>query len=328
MSLAINVATAEGLVLSADSRQSYRNQKGQARIGSDSASKVFKLSDRIGTTVTGPAFLPEGKVLKNISKFIDDFRRENELENLSVKAVAEKLGMFFDEKYAYKELVKSPPTTLKTDLEKQGFKVSEISPKEKFVEFKFIDSLGRAQTGRWVPEQISFMVAGYNQDSSHMVYIVYVPGEIEEKRNSEVVGKEYGASWTGQTDVVSRIVLGKDPRIMDQLIINGLVNPNDDKDGRITKFMGSLEYIISWGTMTLQDAIDFATLMIETTSAIQRFSDGVVVDPGNIPGVGGPVDVAVITPDKGFVWVTKKTLKSNENSVDLEQIPNLNKIAN
>jgi hypothetical protein len=55
-----------------------------------------------------------------------------------------------------------------------------------------------------------------------------------------------------------------------------------------------LEYNINWGAMTLRDAIDFASLMIETTSAIQRFSDGIRQAPGDMPGVGGPIDVAVI----------------------------------
>ena len=41
MSLAINATTSSGIVLAADSRQSYRNQKGMARIGSDTASSFF-----------------------------------------------------------------------------------------------------------------------------------------------------------------------------------------------------------------------------------------------------------------------------------------------
>lgn len=319
MSLAINVTTAEGLVLSADSRQSYRNQKGQARIGSDSASKVFKLSSRVGVTATGPAFLPEGQILKNVSKFIDDFRREYELEGLSVKEIAEKLWNFFDGKYPYREQVKNPPANLKQDLENQGLRILEMSPKEKFVEFKFQDASGNTRTGRWAPDQLSFIVAGYNRDDSHGVYMVYVPGDIEEKRNSEVKGKEYGASWTGQIDVVARIVLGRDPRVMDQLMLKGLVKPDVDKN-KVKEFMNSLEYVISWGTMTLQDAVDFASLMIETTSAIQRFSDGVAINPGDIPGVGGPIDIAVITPDKGFAWVSKKSLNIGESRLDLEQV--------
>jgi len=77
--------------------------------------------------------------------------------------------------------------------------------------------------------------------------------------------------------------------------------------------------------MSLQDAIDFCVLMIQTTSAIQRFSDGIAADPGDMPGVGGAVDVVVITPDKGFVWINKKKLKAGDNEVDLDKNPDIKK---
>jgi hypothetical protein len=32
-------------------------------------------------------------------------------------------------------------------------------------------------------------------------------------------------------------------------------------------------------------------------------------NPGDMPSVGCPVDVAVITADQGFVWVSRKKLK-------------------
>ncbi len=75
--------------------------------------------------------------------------------------------------------------------------------------------------------------------------------------------------------------------------------------------------------MTLQDAVDFCVLMIQTTSAIQRFSDGIIADPGDMPGVGGPVDAAVITPDKGFVWVARKKLSVGGNEINLDKEANL-----
>jgi len=91
----------------------------------------------------------------------------------------------------------------------------------------------------------------------------------------------------------------------------------------VNKQLRNLQYVIQWGTMTLQDAIDFCTLMIQTTSAIQRFSDGITADPGDMPGVGGSADVAVITTDKGFVWVSKKKLRIGNNEIDLDKIPDL-----
>jgi len=79
MSLGINTTTPEGIVLAADSRQSYRNRKGMSRIGSDSASKVFKIGDKMGVIVAGLAFLPENGVLKNISRFIEEFKKSGSL---------------------------------------------------------------------------------------------------------------------------------------------------------------------------------------------------------------------------------------------------------
>jgi len=37
-----------------------------------------------------------------------------------------------------------------------------------------------------------------------------------------------------------------------------------------------------------------------------------------MPGVGGPVDVAAITSDQGFVWVSKKKLKIEGKEIDLD----------
>lgn len=84
MSLAINATTSEGMVLAADSRQSFRNRKGMARIGSDNAAKLFHLNTRIGIAATGIAFLPEAGELKNISQFVAQFKREASVEEFNV----------------------------------------------------------------------------------------------------------------------------------------------------------------------------------------------------------------------------------------------------
>ncbi len=170
-------------------------------------------------------------------------------------------------------------------------------------------------------DRIALLVAGYNKDDSHAVYTCYIPGEIAKKHDSREKGKEYGASWLGQHDPVSRIVLGWESRILTLKFVQDAIK-NSSKEEILTQ-LRQLEYSIQWGTMTLQDAIDFCTLMIETTSAIQRFSDGIAANPGDIPGVGGPIDVAVITPDKGFVWINKKKLKVAEIEVDLDKEPDL-----
>ena len=321
MSLGINTSTPEGIVLAADSRQSYRNGKGMSRIGSDSASKVFRLGKKCGLIVTGLAFLSDNGVQKNISRFIEEFRSQTDIEDLSVEEISNRLHKFFEEKYQYKTELDNLPNQIKADLERQGCKVSEIKKGKGFVQFKFRDPQGIKREGVAGVDQLQFIVAGYNKDGNHQVYIVYLPGNVEMKRDGRKRGKEYGASWIGQTDVIARIILGFDGRIASLPMLQKVTREIGEDETQ--KQLRGLEYVIQWGTMTLQDGIDFSTLAIKTTTAIQRFSDGIANNPGDMPGVGGPVDVAVITSDKGFVWVSKKNLRFGSTETDLESLPNL-----
>ncbi len=306
MSLAINTTTPEGIVLAADSRQSYRNQKGVSRVGSDSASKLFLINNRIGVAVTGLAFLQENGIYKNISKFIEQFKREIDVEKMSVKDVAEKLHYLFDKKLNWQEQLEKLPDQIKANLSNQGFEIIEIKKDLYSVKFKIKDKSGNIKDGVAGIEGVFLFVAGYNVDGSHEVYNVNIPGEVLKRRDSNQKGMEYGANWIGQTDVVTRIIKGWDPRIFNVPIVNEAIQQKGQPE--IEKQFNSLEYAINWGAMPLQDAIDFSVLVIETTSAIQRFSDGVQADPGDVPGVGGPIDVLVLTPD-GSKWIQKKELK-------------------
>lgn len=325
MSLGINATTTEGMVLAADSRQSYRNQKGMARIGSDSASKIFKLSDRVGVVVAGLAFLPENGMPKNISNFIADFIESEDIDELAVKEISTKLQAFFDQKYPYKQQLEQLPQQIEIDLKSKGYEMISITKQKFHVEFKFKDQGGIVRDGVAGIDQLQFILAGYDQDGTHSVYTIYIPGETPEAgRDSKVKGKEYGANWIGQIDVISRIVLGFDGRIGNLPFVQKAASEIGKET--VQKQLRSLEYVIQWGTMTLQDAIDFCKLSIETTTAIQRFSDGIQADPGDMPGVGGLVDIAVITPKKGFVWVNKKNLKIGNAEIDLDNFEDLPKL--
>jgi 20S proteasome alpha/beta subunit len=321
MSLGINATTPEGQILAADGRQSYRNRKGMTRIGSDSVSKIFKIGQKVGLIVAGLAFLPENGIPKNISQFVEEFRISYDIDDLKIEKIAQKLKDFFEEKYNYKEQLKKLPDQIRADLERQGCKIIEIVEEKDHIKFKFQDPKGLIRDGMGGVDQLQFILSGYDKDGSHKVYMIYVPGKIDLKRDSNEKDKEYGASWIGQIDVVSRIVLGFDGRIGNLPFVQKTIAEIGQEN--FQKQIRNLEYVIQWGTMTLQDAIDFCKLSIETTTAIQRFSDGIAGDPGDMPGVGGPVDIAVITPKKGFVWVIKKNLKVGEKEIDLDKIDDI-----
>jgi len=54
-------------------------------------------------------------------------------------------------------------------------------------------------------------------------------------------------------------------------------------------------------SFSLQDAIDYAEFLIQTTASYQRFAN-------KIPTVGGDIDIALITPFKKFTWIKQKKL--------------------
>lgn len=74
----------------------------------------------------------------------------------------------------------------------------------------------------------------------------------------------------------------------------------------------------SFSFFSLQDAIDYAKFLIRTTADYQRFS-------GNMPVVGGEIDIALVTSYRGFQWISQKPLykmleKENpENGIRLHQ---------
>jgi hypothetical protein len=59
--------------------------------------------------------------------------------------------------------------------------------------------------------------------------------------------------------------------------------------------------VASFGTFSLQDALDYAKFLIRTTADYQRFS-------GKLPTVGGEIDIALITNRRGFRWIAQKEL--------------------
>ena len=132
-----------------------------------------------------------------------------------------------------------------------------------------------------------FHVAGYKKEgkvSIPYVYYCHVAKNIIERRNLKLDGNiAYGATWSGQIDVLS-----------------GILQPSliPGPDGKpITMY----KPLIIWDAMALQDAIDFSIYAIRTTIDTIRFQ----ARPKN---VGGPIDVLVITPD-GAKWIQRKELK-------------------
>jgi hypothetical protein len=114
-----------------------------------------------------------------------------------------------------------------------------------------------------------------------------------------------GAQWGGNTDVISRLVLGFDPRLGGLPTLAALPQ---EQLATLRMQLAGLQYNIPFDALTLQDGIDFALSLVRTTVEMQRFADGTMGQPGQIPSVGGAVDVLVITPAE-LQWIRKKRIE-------------------
>lgn len=146
-----------------------------------------------------------------------------------------------------------------------------------------------------------FILGGYDDQGVGHLETLAFPGKGNDKICTTI---DSGAVWRGQTDVISRLLKGFDPRL--------------DRSKMSKDVQGALqlsEYVVYFMRMTLQDAVDFAIFLARTTIGMQRFSDGILAEkpPGSFPGVGGHIDVCLLKPS-GFVWVQKKELHGESPS--------------
>lgn len=262
MSLGICVATPEGIVIAGESRQTYRGRAG-ARIGSDSATKVFELTRNVFAVTVGWAFLrPQGATsLRNIASLVEEFKATIRQDS-NVQQVADALFTYFHTIYQWHIA--------------QGH--DQPVP------------VGQAA--------LQFLIGGYDpQARVGTIFQCGIPGGVSPLRDTN----NPGTNWIGQIDVVSRIISGWDPRILN-------IAPFQQTGQAVRQQLAGLEYVINWHTMTLQDAVDFARSMIQITIAIQRFTDGIIMNPGDVPGVGGPIDIALVKPGDGVTWILRKEL--------------------
>jgi hypothetical protein len=137
---------------------------------------------------------------------------------------------------------------------------------------------------------LTFLVSGYDAEGVGHIYEVGVPGPKRSASQADTING--GVIWRGQTDVIGRLIKG-----VDWL---GLFTSGIDVSEELKNALQGLEYH-ALDPITVQDAIDYADLLIRTTVDMQRFSDGTLAQPGLIPGCGGPVQSLVIERG-GTVW--------------------------
>jgi hypothetical protein len=111
---------------------------------------------------------------------------------------------------------------------------------------------------------------------------------------------DVGPRWDGEYDAMNRIVLGWGANMVPALRAIFSVT-EQEAIALLPKFTEQLVEPMVLAAMPVQDAIDLARFMVETTIGYVRFA--VNRQP---KVVGGPVEIAAITKHEGFKWVQRR----------------------
>ena len=115
---------------------------------------------------------------------------------------------------------------------------------------------------------LALHIVGYD-DTEPITVEVHIGKDVQLRAQ-----KEYGCTYMGNGEIVQ--------------VIWGLYKTHPENQPPYPLF-------------SLQDAIDYAEFLIQTTILHQRFSR-------TIPNVGGDIDVALVTPLNKFQWIRQKPL--------------------
>jgi len=109
----------------------------------------------------------------------------------------------------------------------------------------------------------------------------------------------FGVSWDGEPEPLNRLILGIGTGFHDVAISLGV--PVEQMPEIQSKIICHLYENLVVPSMPVQDAIDLARFLVETTVGFVRFS--LHKQPKT---VGGPVEIAAITKHEGFQWVQRR----------------------
>jgi len=108
----------------------------------------------------------------------------------------------------------------------------------------------------------------------------------------------FGPLWNGENEALNRLIIGIGT--LPEEGANALGMTYEDLQGAANKLCQHTYRTLILPAAPIQDAIDLARFMVETTKGFMRFSIGFQKT------VGGQTEIAAITKHEGFRWVERK----------------------
>lgn len=266
MTIAISMKVNDGIVLAADSASTILAQTPQG-VGViniyNKANKIFNLRKGapIGAITWGAGSIGHA----SIATLVKDFRKL-----ISV-----------DEKW-------------KIDL--NNYKIENVA--KTFKEFIF-DTHYTKEFATWKDKpNLGFMIVGYS--SGETLAEEWKIDISNGKCNGPYLVRkkeEVGITWNGEPEAITRLYLGFGTALPKVLKKAGI---QEEKIRTVIELCQKM-LVVQMVTppMPIQDAIDLAEFLVETTVKFSKFAPGA-------PTVGGPIEIAAITKHEGFKWIKRK----------------------
>lgn len=110
--------------------------------------------------------------------------------------------------------------------------------------------------------------------------------------------QDFGIRWDGEYEVLDRVVLGVGI-IPDSVLVTLGASKEQALEFK-NKVSAQIRTLLIMPAAPIQDAIDLARFLVETTKGYIRFA------VNRQKTVGGPTEIAAITKHEGFKWIQRK----------------------
>lgn len=267
MTIAISLKVNDGLVLAADSASTITSAQSIINVY-DNTNKVFNLHKS----------LPVGVITWG----------SGSIGNASIATLVKDFRSIITSDLVYK-------------IDCSSYTIKDIA--DKFFDFIYNEYTREFATWNEKPE-LGFIIGGYSSGAPQAeTWLIDIKGDNNQGPQLLCGQDNTGLNWFGQPEAIWRIVKGFSPKLIDILHAAGV---KDDKIKEITNLcLQHLDSQIVIPPMPIQDVIDIAYFLIDTTTKFVKYSPGA-------PTVGGPIEIAAITKHEGFKWVQRKCYFSSK----------------
>ena len=272
MTIAVSLKVNDGLVLATDSASTLiqRNPDGSTGVLNvyNNADKIFNL--RKGLPIGAMTWGSGGIGVESISTLMKDLRRrlsgeESEFEDWEIK--------------------------------RGSFQVLDVAKRLR----DFIYHEKYAPTFQEWSEKppLGFAVTGYSSNQSLAEEFQILMNGTDEPDIKPLRGlAESGLTWFGEPEAITRLVLGFGMQLQ-AVFQTRLGVSGDDLAKAMEIIRRELAIPLVIPAMPIQDAIDLAEFLVDSTIQFSRFTPGPAT-------VGGPIEIAAITKHEGFKWIKRK----------------------